>query len=91
VKNYKMWMSCVTKSSELQSALTFKGLALPGEKLNIVPMCAATNGAHIEICWAQWETLWGPAFASTFRTVCINIREVLLVLQQKTEVTGASK
>jgi len=39
-------MSCMTESSELQSALPMKCLPVPGKKLNIVLMC---HGAHIEI------------------------------------------
>jgi hypothetical protein len=35
------------QSSELQSALPVKCLPIPGEKLNIILTCCATNAAHI--------------------------------------------
>jgi hypothetical protein len=35
----KIWMTCVTESSELQSPLPMKCFPIPGEKLNIVLMC----------------------------------------------------
>jgi len=39
LKNCKMWMSCVTESSELQSSLPTKCLPVPGNELNIAFMC----------------------------------------------------
>jgi len=57
----KIWMSYVTESSELQSALPKKCLPVPVQKLNIVLMCVcvcvcrATNGAHIETYRAYKE------------------------------------
>jgi len=39
----------MTESSELQCVLPIKSLLVPGEKLNTVLMCHASNGAHIEI------------------------------------------
>jgi len=62
----KMWMSCLTEPSELQSALPMKCLPVSGYKLNIVLMCVVQPiGAHTDICWARKKmyrflqsTLW---------------------------------
>jgi hypothetical protein len=43
----KMWMSCVTESSELQSILPMKCLPIPCDKLNIILMCAVPLMGYI--------------------------------------------
>jgi len=40
-------MSCLTASSELQSALPMKCLPVSGHKLYRPDVCRATNGGHI--------------------------------------------
>jgi hypothetical protein len=83
-------MSCVTESSELQSALLVKCLPVPGEKLNIVWMWVLPlNGAHIEIHWAHKELCEVQGFNSVdFSSIFLrlNVYKVLFYYHVKPEI-----
>jgi len=71
VQKCKIWMSCVTESSELQTTLPQN--PMPGEKLNVTMMCVVPLMAPIERererereregdLPSTWGTLWSPVF-----------------------------